>query len=108
VDSNLITGVSKLVLINDIFTSLSAGDISKVSQSTGQFADGGSIYYTGAAQAFVTTQSQFIILQTPIVTSGENIVFTFKADVFTEDRVGTINITDGVSNPTITVLQLAT
>ena len=108
VDSNLITGVSKLVLINDIFTSLSAGDISKVSQSTGQFADGGSIYYTGAEQAFVTTQSQFIILQTPVVTSGENIVFTFKADNFTEDRVGTINITDGVSNPTITVLQLAT
>jgi len=108
VDSNLITGVSKLVLINDIFTSLSAGDISKVSQSTGQFADGGSIYYTGAEQAFVTTQSQFIIIQTPVVTSGENIIFTFKADNFTEDRVGTINITDGLSNPTITILQLAT
>jgi hypothetical protein len=108
IDANLITGVSKLILINDIFTTLDVGAVSKVSQSSGQFADGGAIYYTGAPQAFVSTQSDFIIIETPVVRSGENIVFIFKDDPFKGERVGTINITDGLSNPTITLLQSET
>jgi hypothetical protein len=105
IDSDLTTGISKLVLLNDLFTSLNVGDISKVSQKSGSFTSSGSIYYTGAKFAQVVTDSDWINLESDNVSSGENIFFTLDNNVKEESRAGIISVIDNLSYPTIIILQ---
>jgi hypothetical protein len=105
IDSDLTTGISKLVLLNDLFTSLNVGDISKLAQTSGSFTDSGSVYYTGAAFAEVITDSAFITLASSNISSGENISFTLSANETGAARAGTISVIDNLSYPKITVLQ---
>jgi hypothetical protein len=105
IDSDLTTGISKLVLLNDLFTSLNVGDISKLAQLSGTFTDSGSVYYTGAAFAQVVTDSAFITLASSTIKSGENISFTLSANETGAARAGTISVIDNLSYPKITVLQ---
>jgi hypothetical protein len=105
IDSDLTTGISKLVLLNDLFTSLNVGDISKLAQTSGSFTDSGSVYYTGAAFAEVITDSAFITLASSNISSGQNISFTLAANETGAARAGTISVIDNLSYPKITVLQ---
>lgn len=102
---NLLTGVTKLVLLNDIFTSLNVGDISKTGQVIGTFdVNGGSIPYTGADLAYVSTSAEWINLSENIVSNGNNIEFTLEQNP-KETRAATIQIQDNLGNPTIIVIQ---
>jgi len=105
IDSDLTTGISKLVLLNDLFTSLNVGDISKLSQVSGSFKSSGSVYYTGAKFAQVVTDSDWINLESDNVSSGENIFFTLDNNVKEESRAGIISVIDNLSYPTIIILQ---
>jgi hypothetical protein len=105
IDSDLTTGISKLVLLNDLFTKLEVGDISKLAQTSGSFTSSGSVYYTGAAFAEVITDSSFITLASSNIKSGENISFTLSANETGAARAGTISVIDNLSYPKITVLQ---
>ena len=105
IDSDLTTGISKLVLLNDLFTKLEVGDISKLAQTSGSFTESGSVYYTGARFAEVITDSSFITLASSTIKSGENISFTLSANETGAARAGTISVIDNLSYPKITVLQ---
>jgi hypothetical protein len=105
IDSDLTTGISKLVLLNDLFTKLEVGDISKLAQSSGSFTGSGSVYYTGSRFAEVVTDSSFITLASSTIKSGENISFTLSANETGAARAGTISVIDNLSYPKITVLQ---
>lgn len=104
IDTNLLTGVSKLVLLNDIFTDLEVGDISKLSVLSGSYQDKGAVYYTGSNYGYVTTDSDWINLQSDFISSGNNIEFTLDINKTGNTRVGTIYVQDGLSNP-ITLIQ---
>jgi hypothetical protein len=105
IDSDLTTGISKLVLLNDLFTKLEVGDISKLAQTLGSFTESGSVYYTGARFAEVITDSAFITLASSNISSGQNISFTLAANETGAARAGTISVIDNLSYPKITVLQ---
>ena len=105
IDSDLTTGISKLVLLNDLFTSLNVGDISKLAYESGSFKESGTIYYTGANLAQVVTDSAFITLASSTISSGQNISFTLSANETGNARAGTISVIDNLSYPKITVLQ---
>tara|TARA_R110000744_G_scaffold82750_1_gene162570 strand:+ start:5108 stop:7414 length:2307 start_codon:yes stop_codon:yes gene_type:complete len=105
IETNLLTGLSKVVLLNDIFTSLSTGDISKVSQTFVTAKSAGSSYYIGAKSAQVNTESTFITLEKEFITSGENINFNLTDNNTGVERIALIQIFDGLKNPTIIVLQ---
>ena len=105
IDSDLTTGISKLVLLNDLFTSLNVGDISKLAYKSGSFKESGTIYYTGADLAQVITDSAFITLASSTISSGQNISFTLSANETGNARAGTISVIDNLSYPKITVLQ---
>lgn len=103
-ETNLLTGVTKLVLLNDIFTSLNVGDVSKVGQKVGVYQGGGVVPYTGAELAYVSTSADWITLTSNTVSNGENITFTLE-DNSSGERAGVIEIQDNISNPTIIVIQ---
>lgn len=103
-ETNLLTGVTKLVLLNDIFTSLSVGDVSKVGQKVGVYQTSGVVPYTGAELAYVSTSANWIALTSNTVSNGENITFTLE-DNSSGERAGVIEIQDNISNPTIIVIQ---
>jgi hypothetical protein len=105
IDSDLTTGISKVVLLNDLFTSLNVGDISKLAYQSGSFKESGTIYYTGANLAQVVTDSAFITLASSTISSGQNISFTLSANETGNARAGTISVIDNLSYPKITVLQ---
>ena len=105
IDTNILTGVSKVVLINDIFTTLSTNDVSKIFESFITARDRGSSYYTGAKFAQVSTESTFINLDQEFISSEQNLSFTLDINKTGVERVGVINILDGLENPTLTVLQ---
>jgi hypothetical protein len=103
-ETNLLTGVTKLVLLNDIFTSLNVGDVSKVGQKVGIYQTSGVVPYTGAELAYVSTSADWITLTSNTVSNGENITFTLE-DNSSGERAGVIEIQDNISNPTIIVIQ---
>jgi hypothetical protein len=105
IDSDLTTGISKLVLLNDLFTKLEVGDISKLSQVSGSFKSSGSVYYTGAAFAEVVTADSFITLASSTISSGQNISFTLSDNKTGAARAGVIEVIDNLNYPTITVFQ---
>ena len=105
IDSDLTTGISKVVLLNDLFTSLNVGDISKLAYESGSFKESGTIYYTGSNLAEVVTDSDFITLASSTISSGQNISFTLSANETGNARAGTISVIDNLSYPKITVLQ---
>jgi hypothetical protein len=105
IDSDLTTGISKLVLLNDLFTKLEVGDISKLSQVSGSFKSSGSVYYTGAAFAEVVTADSFITLASSTISSGQNILFTLSDNKTGAARAGVIEVIDNLNYPTITVFQ---
>ena len=94
-----------MVLLNDLFTSLNVGDISKLAYQSGSFKESGTIYYTGANLAQVVTDSAFITLASSTISSGQNISFTLSANETGNARAGTISVIDNLSYPKITVLQ---
>jgi hypothetical protein len=103
-ETNLLTGVTKLVLLNDIFTSLNVGDVSKVGQKVGVYQNSGVVPYTGAELAYVSTSADWITLTSNTVSNGENITFTLE-DNSSGERAGVIEIQDNLNNPTIIVIQ---
>ena len=105
IDTNLLNGVSKVVLLNDIFTTLSVRDESKLFESFITAKDRGSSYYTGAEFAEVSTESTFINLNQLFISSDDNLSFTLDANKTGVSRVGVIKVFDGLQNPIITVLQ---
>jgi hypothetical protein len=105
IDSDLTTGISKLVLLNDLFTKLEVGDISKLSQVSGSFKSSGSVYYTGAEFAEVVTADSFITLASSTISSGQNISFTLSDNKTGAARAGVIEVIDNLNYPTITVFQ---
>jgi len=105
IETNIITGKTSLVLLNDLFTTLEGSETSsRISQKKGTFFDKGSFYYTGnakVAQAF--TENSFITItsQPPLVS------FDLDVNKTGEDRVGVIQIQDGLSDPSFIILQLS-
>ena len=105
IDTNLLNGVSKVVLINDIFITLSVNAESKIFESFITAKDRGSSYYTGAEFAQVTTESTFVNLDQEFISSDNNLSFTLDENKTGVARVGIISVFDGLQNPTLTVLQ---
>lgn len=105
-DSNLITGITKLVLLNDIFSN-TINEGSYLSRDYDTFETEGSVYYSGSEFAIVTTDSDWILLDKPTVSSGELITFSLEANDTGVNRIGQIFIQDNLSNPTYLVIQNA-
>jgi len=103
IDTDLITGKTKLTLLNDLFETLIKTETSStLSEKFGVFNDAGSFYYVGGEQiAIAFTDDDFITIdsQPPLVS------FTLSENATLADRVGVIQIQDGLSDPTFVVLQ---
>jgi hypothetical protein len=105
IDTNLLTGVSKLVLLNDIFTSLRDFDTSRLTPSSGSFITGGSSFYAGGNIVQATTEAPWISITNSILNNGDNLQFTLQVNETGETRVGVITVNDGLSNPTLIITQ---
>lgn len=105
VETNITTGATSLVLLNDLFTELDAGDTSSsLSSKSGVFNTNGSFYYTGKNDfAIAFTDSDWITIdsQPPLVS------FTLSENKTGQDRAGLIQIQDGLSDPSFLVFQPA-
>lgn len=101
-ETNILNGKTKLTLLNDIFESLFIGEESSaVNAKFGIYTDSGAVSYTGSPYAVVSSPQDWI---TPTINGGL-VSFTLDANKDGSDRAGVIQIEDGLSNPTITILQ---
>ena len=101
-ETNILNGKTKLTLLNDIFESLFIGEESSaVNAKFGIYTDSGAVSYTGSPYAVVSSPQDWI---TPTINGGL-VTFTLDANKDGLDRAGVIQIEDGLSNPTITILQ---
>jgi len=105
IDTNLLTGVSKLVLLNDIFTSLRDFSTSRLSPNSGSFVTGGDSFYIGGNNVNATTNQSWIAISNPTLSSGENLQFTLQENNTGSSRVGLITVNDELSNPTLIITQ---
>ncbi|AFM54766.1 hypothetical protein P12024L_46 [Nonlabens phage P12024L] len=105
VETNITTGATSLVLLNDLFTELDASDTSSsLSSKSGVFNTNGSFYYSGKNEfAIAFTDSDWITIdsQPPLVN------FTLSENKTGQDRAGLIQIQDGLSDPSFLVFQPA-
>ena len=105
VETNITTGATSLVLLNDLFTELDASDTSSsLSGKSGVFNTNGSFYYIGKNDfAIAFTDSDWITIdsQPPLVN------FTLSENKTGQDRAGLIQIQDGLSDPSFLVFQPA-
>lgn len=107
IETNLLTGVTKLVLLNDLFETLYQSDTtSSLNAKFGEFSESGSFYYSGKSsivQAF--TNDDFITIISGI--NARLITFDLAENNTGLDRAGLIQIQDGLSDPSFVVVQKA-
>jgi hypothetical protein len=105
VETNIITGATSLVLLNDLFTELETSDTSSsLSGKSGVFNTNGSVYYIGKTNfAVAFTESDWITIdsQPPLIS------FTLSENKTGTDRAGIIQVQDNLSDPSFIVFQPA-
>jgi hypothetical protein len=105
VETNIITGATSLVLLNDLFTELETSDTSSsLSGKSGVFNTNGSVYYIGKSDfAVAFTESDWITIdsQPPLIN------FTLSENNTGTDRAGIIQVQDNLSDPSFIVFQPA-